>query len=218
MSSPDPAPPRFLKGGLVLIDPTTAAVQRVVVLQYNPESMTRTLQPEMTGGDAIGSRAEPLRFTGPPIETIQLELQFNAADQPATGDATTGNLGILPQLAALESAITPTTTQLEAAHQQSAGGTRELAPMAAPLCLFVWGRSRVVPVRITTFNVIEDEFDSKLNPIRAKVALGLRVLSVADLGFDSLAGRLYLEYLRNQEVAAAQVQGTLATLGLGGIA
>jgi hypothetical protein len=218
MSSPEAAPPRLVKGGLVLIDPKTAAVIRVVVLQYNPESISRTLQPEMTGGNAIGGRAEPLRFTGPPIETIQLELQFDAADQPATGDATTGSLGILPQLAALESAITPTTAQMEAARELSAVGSHEMMPMPVPICLFVWGPRRVVPVRITAFNVIEEEFDPQLNPTRAKVSLGLRVLSVADLGFESLAGRMYLQYLKTREEAATHIQGTLATLGLGGIA
>src|SRR5262249_50331749 len=104
----------------------------------------------------------------------------------------------------------------EAAQQEAAAGTRELAPMAAPLCLFAWGRSRVVPVRITAFNVIEEEFDLQLNPTRARVSLGLRLLSVAELGFSSLASRLYLEYLRTREVAAAHNQGTLASLGLGG--
>jgi hypothetical protein len=215
MSPPEAAPPRFLKGGLVLVDPVSRAVTRVVVLQYNPESISRILQPELTGRNTTGSRAEPLKFTGPPIETIQVEMRFDAAEQLDPAGTTAGNLGILPQLAALESAITPTTTQLEAAQQESASGTRELAPMAAPLCLFVWSRSRVVPVRITAFNIIEEEFDPQLNPTRAKVSLGLRVLSVADLGFDSLGGRLYLEYLRTREEAAAHNQGTLAALGLG---
>jgi hypothetical protein len=217
MSSPEAALPRFVKGGLVLIDPTTAAVIRVIELQYNPESISRVLQPEMTGGNTIGGRAEPLQFTGPPIETIQLEFQFDALDQPASMEATPGSLGILPQLAALESAITPTTTQLEAAHQVSAAGAQETAPMRAPICVFVWGQRRVVPVRITAYNVIENEFDSKLNPTRAKVSLGLRVLSVADVGFESLAGRMYLQYLKTREEAATHIQGTLATLGLGGI-
>jgi hypothetical protein len=217
MSSPEAAPPRLVKGGLVLIDPTTAAVIRVIELQYNPESISRALQPEMTGGNTIGGRAEPLQFSGPPIETIQLELRFDASDRPESRDATAGSPGILPQLAALESAITPTTAQLEAANQLSAAGALETAPMPAPICVFVWGPRRVVPVRITAFNVLEEEFDPQLNPTRAKVSLGLRVLSVADVGFESLAGRLYLKYLRTREEAATHIQGTLATLGLGGL-
>jgi hypothetical protein len=215
MTPPEAAAPRFLKGGLVFVDPLSGAVTRVVVLQYNPESIARGLQPEMTGGNTLGRHVEPLRFTGPPIETIQIELRLDAAEQPGPAGEDAGSLGILPQLAALESAITPTTGQLEAADQVSATGSGESLPMAVPLCLFVWGRSRVVPVRISAFNVIEEEFNPQLNPTRAKVSLGLRVLSVADIGFASLAGRLYLEYLRTREEAAAHIQGTLAALGLG---
>jgi hypothetical protein len=215
MTPPAPVPPRFLKGGLVLIEPETAKVLRIVPLQYNPQSIIRALQPEMNGGDAIGNRAGPWKFTGPPVETIQLELQLDATDQLEKGDASAASLGVLPRLSALEAAITPTAAQLEEAHRGSARGTPETTAMAAPICLFVWGQRRVVPVRILAFNVIEEEFDPKLNPIRAKVSLGLRVLSVEDLGFDGIAGRLYLQYLRyKEEEAAADDRGTLEELGL----
>jgi hypothetical protein len=213
MISPATVLPRFVKGGLVLIEPQTASVLRVVPLQYNPQSITRTLQPEMDGGDATGNRAEPLKFTGPPVETISLELQLDATDQLEV-DPTAGSLGILPRLSALESAITPTAAQLEEAHNEFARGSRETKAIAAPICLFVWGEGRIVPVRIMAFNVIEEQFDPTLNPIRAKVSLGLRVLTVIDLGFDGMAGRLYLQYLRNKEGAAALDRGRLEDLGL----
>ena len=90
MSPPEAAPPRFLKGGLVLVDPVSRAVTRVVVLQYNPESISRILQPELTGRNTTGSRAEPLKFTGPPIETIQVEMRFDAAEQLDPAGTTAG--------------------------------------------------------------------------------------------------------------------------------
>jgi len=31
-----PASPKLIKGGLILIDPASGAVQRVISLQYNP--------------------------------------------------------------------------------------------------------------------------------------------------------------------------------------
>ena len=49
--------------------------------------------------------------------------------------------------------------------------------MDAPLTLFVWSKSRIVPVKITEFSVTEEMFDSNLNPIRARISLGLRVLT-----------------------------------------
>src|SRR5450432_3522525 len=57
-----------------------------------------------------------------------------------------------------------------------------------PLTLFVWSKSRVVPVRVFDFSVTEEAFDPNLNPIRAKISLGLRVLNVDDLGFSHPGG------------------------------
>jgi hypothetical protein len=212
-----PALPRLQKGGLVLIEPETARVLRVVALQYNPESISRALQPQMTGGEAKDDRSEPLTFTGPPVETIRFELEFDATDQPEKGEATAGNPGIWPQLSALELAVSPTTAQLQAAHSATSSGAHQIAPMPAPICLFYWGERRIVPVKVVEFNVIEEAFDLNLNPTRAKVSLGLRVLSVVDLGFEGKAAGLYLQYLQHKEEAAAHIQATLNSLGGSGI-
>ena len=90
--------------------------------------------------------------------------------------------------------------------------------MLAPLVLFVWSKSRVVPVKVTDFSITEEAFDPSLNPIRAKVSLSLRVLSTDDLGFSSKAGSLFMAYLQSKEQLAGKVQpATFATLGIGGI-
>ena len=73
-----------------------------------------------------------------------------------------------------------------------------MLPLEAPLTLFVWSKQRVVPVRVTELSITEEAFDVDLNPIRAKVSLGLRVLSVDDLGFDHRGGTLFMAYLREQ--------------------
>jgi hypothetical protein len=62
-----------------------------------------------------------------------------------------------------------------------AAGTIEIIPPDAPLTLFIWGAKRILPVRITDFSITEEAHDQALNPIRAKVGLGLRVLSYNDL-------------------------------------
>jgi hypothetical protein len=214
-----PTSPRTLKGGIVLIDPDSGAVQRVIELQYNPDSLTRTLQPKTvaTAGEG-GDRSEAMRLKGPPVETIKLDAEIDATDQLEVGDATAGESGIQPQLAALELIVYPTSRQLQTNHTLEQVGTLEIIPADAPLALFVWSKDRILPVRITEFSITEEAFDAALNPIRAKVSLGLRVLSVDDLGFDHKGGSLYMVYQQQKEALAAMSRnGQLASLGLGGL-
>jgi hypothetical protein len=112
----------------------------------------------------------------------------------------------------------PTSDQLIANNAQAQSGTLEIIPMQAPLALFVWGKTRVLPVRITDLSITEEAFDENLNPIRAKVSLSMRVLSVDDLGFDSKGGSVYMAYQQQREQLATKNLGaTLSSLGLGGI-
>ena len=43
MAAP-PNSPRLLRSGIVLINPDSGAVQRLITLQYNPETLSRSLQ------------------------------------------------------------------------------------------------------------------------------------------------------------------------------
>jgi hypothetical protein len=55
--------------------------------------------------------------------------------------------------------------------------------------------------------------------MRAKVSLGLRVLTVDDLGFDAKGGNLFMTYLQGKEQLAGKAPGgSFATLGINGIA
>ena len=91
--------------------------------------------------------------------------------------------------------------------------------MQAPLALFVWGKNRIVPVRVTDFSITEEAFDPSLNPIRAKVSLGLRVLSIDDLGFSTTrAAASSWPTCRARSSSPTKVQSaSFATLGIGGI-
>jgi hypothetical protein len=214
-----PGSPKLIKGGLVLVDAETANVLRIISLQYNSDSLTRTLQVQTAGGSST-DRVEPVRFKGPAVETFKLEADIDATDQLEFPDqnATAIQFGIQPQLALLESLVQPTAAQLSAVDREASSGTLEIAPMLAPLALFVWGKSRVVPVKVTDFSITEEAFDPSLNPIRAKVSLSLRVLSTDDLGFSSKAGSLFMAYLQSKEQLAGKVRpSTFATLGIGGI-
>lgn len=211
-----PRAPRLLKGGLVLLDAASGAVLRVIVLQYNPDSLTRTLQVQATGAEG-GDRTEALRLRGAPVETLRLEAELDAADQLEFPDQhpEVVALGLHPQLAALETVIYPTAAQLLANHALAQAGTLEIVPVQAPLTLFVWSKNRVLPVRVTELSVTEEAFDPALNPIRAKVTVGLRVLSVDDLGFAHRGGGLFMSYLQAKEQLAAKgPAGVLNTLGI----
>lgn len=214
-----PNSPKLLKGGVVLVDAESARVLRIISLQYNPESLTRSLQIQAVGGEG-GQRSEPLRFKAPAVETIKLEAEIDAADQlefPDQNRPATEN-GIQPQLAVLELLAHPSSAQLLKVDSEASSGTLEIAPMLAPLPLFVWSKSRIVPVRLTEFSITEEAFDPTLNPIRAKVSIGFRVLSVDDLGFANKGGGLFMAYLQTKEQLAAKAQaGSFTTLGIGGI-
>ena len=215
-----PGSPNVKRAGIVVADANTLAIQRIVTLQYNPDSLTRSLQIRATTTEA-GDRLDALRLTGPPIETLKLEAELDLTDQlefPAQNPNAV-QYGLYPQLAALETLIYPTSAQIQSDNTLAQGGAIEVAPMEAPLTLFVWSANRILPVRLTEFSVTEEAFDTSLNPIRAKVSLGMRVLSVNDLDFDQKGNSIYLAYQQRKETLAGKVGPvSLAALGIASIA
>lgn len=213
-----PGSPQLLKAGIVIMQPDNGSVIRVISLQYNPDTLNRTFQMQAYGEG--GDRSEALRLKSSPVETIKLEAEIDATDQlefPDQHPDIVSN-GIHPQLAVLESMLYPSSEALQANYQQAGRGVLEIVPMEAPLSLFVWSKHRAVPVRVTEFSVTEEAFDPSLNPIRARVNLGLRVLSINDLGFDHRGGSLFMSYLKNKEALAGMVgSATLNRLGLEGL-
>jgi len=215
-----PNSPRVLKGGIVLLDPDqfTVLPNGIIVLQYNPDTLTRTLK--IKGAEEGGDRSEALRLTGPPVETLKLDAEIDAADQLAQPDqnpATVEN-GIFPQLAALETIVYPASPTLQNNFNLAQQGTLEIMPMLAPFTLFVWSANRIMPVRITDLSITEEAFDPTLNPIRAKVSLGLRVLTIDDLNFSDKGGSLYMTYQQRKENLANLFQGgTFGALGITGV-
>ncbi|RXH56522.1 hypothetical protein [Granulicella sibirica] len=214
-----PGSPRILKGGLVLLDPDTyTKVLQVIVLQYNPDSFTRTLK--IQGAEEGGDRSEALRLKGPPVETFKVDAEIDATDQLEFPDQNQGTLqnGIFPQLAVLETIVYPSSATLQNNYTLAQQGTLEILPIQAAFVLFVWSTNRIVPVRITDLSITEEAFDAKLNPIRAKVSLGMRVLSTDDLDFGNKSGNLYMVYQQNKEtLSRMQAATALTPLGIRGI-
>jgi hypothetical protein len=215
-----PGSPRILKGGIVLLDPNqfTVLPNGIIILQYNPDTLTRTLK--IKGAEEGGDRSEALRLTGPPVETIKLDAEIDATDQLENPDQNpnTVQYGLFPQLAALETTVYPSSLSLQNNYAQSQMGVLEIVPMLAAYTLFVWSAQRVTPVRITELSITEEAFDPTLNPIRAKVSLGLRVLTIDDLYFTDKGGSLYMAYQQQKESLAKLFQGgTFGQLGITGI-
>jgi len=212
--------PRLVRGGIVTLDPDTAALRSVIALQYNPDSLSRTLQIQAVQGGQDGTRVDALRLRGPAVETIKVEAELDATDQleHPTQFPITAQLGLHPQLAQLEMLVNPTVETLMSDDSMANSGTLEIIPLQQSLTLFVWSKMRVVPVRLTDFSITEEAFDRNLNPIRAKVSLGMRVLSIDDLGFSHPGGRLYMSYLTNKEhLASMATSVAISVLGLGGL-
>lgn len=210
--------PRLIKGGIVVLDPRSAKVLRVLSLQYNPDSLTRTLA--LPAEAAAQDRSQALRLHGPPVESVRLEVEIDATDRlefPAD-NANTVDSGLHAELAVLETLVYPGSDALQGNHDLAATGALEIIPMESALTVFVWSKQRAVPVRFTEFSVVEEAFDTALNPIRARVTLAMRVLSVDDLGFAHKGGSLFMSYLKNKE-ALARKAGTAGfnTLGLQGL-
>ena len=212
-----PRSPRLVKAGIVVIEADTCRVIRIIPFQYNPASLTHTLQARDGENEARGNRSEGQRQIRPPIESFRIEAELDATDLLEGGDTTAGGYGIYPALSALETLIYPTSLQLMNRNHDRTSGIPESVPMDAPLTVFVWSTHRIVPVRITEFCITEEAFDPLLNPVRAKVSIGMQVLSVDDPKVNHPGGSLYLKYLQEKETMAAEAKpGTLRDLGIVG--
>lgn len=210
-----PGSPKLLKGAIIAVDSSTSLIVNTIAFQYNPETLTRTLQPQVAGGEG-SARAEALRLQGAPVETFKLDIELDATDHLEKAEPTTVLFGIYPQLSALETLVYPRSTQVLKNMQQAALGTIEIVPIEAPMTLLVWGVKRVLPVRLTEFSIAEEAYDTSLNPIRAKVSLGMRVLNYADLPWGQRGSKLFLAHHLVKETMAIKAKISSAA-ALGGI-
>ncbi len=192
-----------VKGALVSMPSIeNLAPPRVVVFQYNPGQLTRTVTPDTTD-------SKPARFAGVPKETISLTVEFDATDYMADGKEALW--GVYPQISTLELMVYPGLARLAVDRVRAAAGVVELNPPSVPITMFVWGAKRVVPVRLGEFSITEQVFDYDLNPLRASVTLKLAVMSYDDfpvtslLDLTSLAGRaLFTAHHAYKEVLAGK--------------
>lgn len=211
----------LLKGALIYFGaPMLIPVPNIIIFQYNPESLTRSLTPwqppskrvfaeydekgNLKNESELKAYNEQLaKLSQPydPTETFNLTLELDATDaleQPDSHPVAVAT-GVSDWLAAIEMLLYPPGDSLlggllgsvSGAVSFSAGGlsvgggaspdTEQLSRKDAPIVLFFWGPGRIVPVRITTMSIEEQQFSPLLYPTRAKVTLGIRVLDLDDL-------------------------------------
>jgi hypothetical protein len=206
-----PGSPRIIKGALIGVDALNPLAS-VVVFQYNPDTMTRRLEARAVSQE--GERSEAMRLTGAPKETITLSIEIDAADQLEQANPLTATLGIHPTLAALETMLYPRVATVIANDILSAIGTIEVIPLDGPMILFVWGPARVLPVRLTSFSITEEAYDTLLNPLRAKVELSLSVLSYQDLSLLSPARALFMaHHIAKEVMATSNIFNNIGNIG-----
>lgn len=194
-----PNSPQVQKGAIIGLDPFNPLAS-VIVFQYNPEKLTRTLTAQTSGGST--TQGEALRIKGPPMESIRVDVDIDATDQLERADGLAAATGIHSTLASLEMLLYPKSALVIANEVLAKVGIIETIAPEAPLTLFIWGVKRIVPVRITSFSITEEAFDTRLNPTRAKVSLGLRVLNYQDLGLASAGGAIFMAHQIIKEVMA----------------
>ncbi len=211
--SSSPQSPRLLKGALIGVDPLNP-LSSIVVFQYNPDTMTRRLEPRAVSAE--GDRGEAFRLTGAPKETISLSMEIDATDQLEQANPIAVATGIYPTLAALEVMLYPKSAVVIANTLLTLIGTIEVIPVEAPMTLFVFGPQRVLPVRLTSFSITEEAHDQLLNPIRAKVELSLTVLSYQDLPIVSAGRVLFLvHHVLKEVMATTNIFNSVQNVGSG---
>ncbi|MBC9728848.1 hypothetical protein [Streptomyces sp. TRM68367] len=215
--------PKPIRSGIVVVDPERGTPERVIVLQFNPDTLERSISPQAAGGEGggagggegSGDQNEALRLKGPAQETWKFTAELDSTDQLEVAHPE----GIHPQLAVLEMLVQPTVAQIREHSRLAKNGAIEISPIEKPLTLFTWGSMRVMPVRLTELSVNESAFDVNLNPMRASLSIGLKVLTVSDLPAGHRGAELYLAHLAQKErLARAARGGALRSLGLGATA
>jgi hypothetical protein len=209
-----PGSPRTLSGAIVAVDPLSP-LSRIVIFQYNPDQVTRSLRPRSAPSEAEVGPADAHRIWGAPVETVSMTVEVDATDQLENGDPIASVTGIGGQLAALEMLLYPSSIQVIANTALLLAGTIEILPPEGPLTVLVWGPARAVPVRLESLTITEQAFDPGLNPTRASVELSAQVLTYNDLPVADPGYALFLvhQVLKETMATVAGVTGAISAIG-----
>jgi len=191
-------------------------IPNVVIFQFNPETITRTLSIPTRAVNA--TQRETSQAGEPAYERFTVTATFSAADQHNSSNPIGILFGVGPQLAALEAMVFPVQTPggiLGAAVDAigsllggaaAAPPTQPIPRVQTPRILFIWGLTRILPVIIESMTITEQIYDGMLNPLEAQVAIGLAVITPCDCCGDTI-GQGALAYTQ-------MVSDTMATVNL----
>jgi hypothetical protein len=181
----------YLRGAFIAYDPgdykQSSTKKRVIPFRFNPEGLSRSISIEAApGSEGVEGGAKPTSSTteqaadatsGTLKETFSVAIRLDLVDRLESAVGLDRDLGILPEIAALEDLLYPA----ESSSAPSSDGQEPVQPRAPrPTVLFIWGDNRVYPVRITQMTVNETMHNNMLNPIRAEIEVGLEVLREGD--------------------------------------
>ena len=210
----------FIRGALVEYGSDfLGPIPNIVVFQFNPEQISRTIH--IPGSQSGAENPETTRLvsphatSAPATESFSITAHFSAMDDLGEGAAIPRTFGIGPQLAALEKMANTSAgnlSQLIGAAIDAVGdalglggdddSTRKIPQETAPRILFIWGPSRVLPVKIKTLSMTEQQYDSLLNPVQAQVDIGLEIVSYGKKANDPI-GQGALTYTNTVKEAQA---------------
>lgn len=177
----------YLRAAFIAFEPGGYPDQkRVIPFRFNPESLSRSVAVESGQSKAGGvegaapeSSATPTEegsadaSSGSTKESFSVQIRLDFDDRGESGDGLDEAFGIAPEIAAIEELLYPAESDAEAASD----GTEPVQPVRArPTVLFVWGRKRVLPVKIVSLKIDESVYNNQLNPVRAEVEASLEVL------------------------------------------
>lgn len=195
-------------------------IPNVVIFQFNPETLTRTVQ--IPPRPSSATARETTQAGEPAIEKISLKASFSAADEFGDNKALARLFGVGTRLAALEKMVHPSNDLLAAigaaigaaADALGIGGgdsaPRQPIPRQKnPKILFIWGPYRILPVVLDSMTITEQEYDFVLNPIRAEVSLSMSVNAIDKCSEDAVAkGALTYSNMAKDAQAMANLANT----------
>jgi hypothetical protein len=243
--------PNLLKGAIVqFVEMPIVPIPNIIIFQYNPDTLQRTLTPYAPPEPSSRAPGETPPSTAPadaasqpfdPAETFNLSLVLDASDALETPEShpVAFVTGVADRIAALEMLLYPTGDSLlgnlvGSINVSVSGGAisaslrRSAARPEVPVTLFIWGPGRIVPVRLTSFNVEEQQWNQLLYPTRAKVTVGLKVITkdalerpgnssagkaIAKFCYDFTRGQKELLALANIANTVEAVAGVASVLG-----
>jgi len=189
-------------------------IPNVVIFQFNPETLTRTVQ--IPPRPSSATSRETTQAGEPSIEKISLTAKFSAADEMRENKILARMFGVGTRLAALEKMVYPSSELLAAIGAAigalggalglgGGGGSDPRQPIPRqkfPRILFIWGPFRVLPVVLESMTITEQQYDFLLNPVQADVAISMSVNAI-DVCSDDDVGQGALKYSNMAKEAQA---------------